>query len=307
MDPQMKDDQPSNRSKWSPTSTFPGPLDSPPPLSIKVEAGFGARSRRGPRRSINDDHYLIMSLGRHHEALMTSLPDNDLLKRFVEFGYGMFIADGLGSDGEAASRLAISTLVQLAINFGKWHVRVDEPIAAEMIDRAKRFYREVDSTLQQAGRDGDLGLQSTLTVVYSAGPELFFAHVGHSRAYMFRDDHLVQLTHDHTGGRERPGTAAIPDATADARHLHPIVTETLGGSGADVPRIDIERCGLMDNDLVLLCTNGLTDVVDDQRIANTLRLHATPDDQCRALVDLAANSGSDDDVTALVAHYRIHE
>ena len=63
----------------------------------------------------------------------------------------------------------------------------------------------------------------------------------------------------------------------------------------------------MDDDLVLLCTNGLTDVIDDERIANTLRLHATPDDQCRALVDLAANSGSDDDVTALVAHYRIHQ
>jgi len=219
----------------------------------------------------------------------------------------MFIADGLGSDGEAASRLAISTLVQLAINFGKWHVRVDEPIAAEMIDRAKRFYREVDSRLQQAGRDGEPGLQSTLTVVYSAGPELFFAHVGHSRAYIFRDDQLVQLTHDHTGEPERPGAASRADTTVRAPELHPIVTEALGGSGADVPRIDIERCGLMDNDLVLLCTNGLTDVVDDERIANTLRFHAAPDDQCRALVDLAANSGSDDDVTALVAHYRIHE
>ena len=300
----MKDHQPPDPSRRSAAPIVPGPLDSPPRLPIKVEAGFGARSRRGPRRPVNDDHYLIMSLGRHHEALMTSLPANDLLKRFVEFGYGMFIADGMGSDGEAASRLAISSLVHLAINFGKWHVRVDEPIAAEMMDRAKRFYRDVDATLQQAGRAGEPGLQSTLTLVYSAGPELFFAHVGHSRAYLLRGDQLVQLTRDHTLAEE-PGAAPIADVAGGTRVR--IVTETLGGSGGDVPRIDIERCGLMDDDLVLLCTNGLTDVVDDARIAHTLRLHATPDDQCRALVDLAASSGSEDDVTALVAHYRIRE
>jgi len=272
-----------------------------------VEAGFGARSRRGPGRTINDDHYLIMSLGRHHETLMTSLPDSDVLKRFVEFGYGMVIADGMGSDGEAASRLAISTLVHLAINFGKWHVRVDEPIADEMIDRGKRFYRAIDSTLQQASRDGKPGLQSTLTAVYSAGTELFFAHVGHSRAYVFRDEQLLQLTRDHTLAGEPPGKTTIVDVTSGGRDMHQIVTDTLGGVGPDALRIDIERTGLMDDDLILLCTNGLTDVVDDARIANTLRLHTTPDDQCRALVDLAASSGSDDDVTALVAHYRIYE
>ena len=57
--------------------------------------------------------------------------------------------------------------------------------------------------------------------------------------------------------------------------------------------------------LVLLCTNGLTDVVDDARIADVLRSHRTPDDQCRMLVDLAVDAGGDDDVTAVVAHYRI--
>jgi serine/threonine protein phosphatase PrpC len=56
-----------------------------------------------------------------------------------------------------------------------------------------------------------------------------------------------------------------------------------------------------------VCTNGLTDVVADERIAHTLRSHGTPDDQCHALVELAASSESNDDVTALVAHYRIHD
>jgi len=102
-----------------------------------------------------------------------------------------------------------------------------------------------------------------------------------------------------------PGRAAIIDVTESAQDLHHILTDVLGKAGGASPRIDIERCGLLDSDVVLLCTNGLTDVADEARIANTLRLHHTPNDQCLALVDLAVNSGSRDDVTAVVARYRI--
>ena len=196
-------------------------------------------------------------------------------------------------------------LVQLAIDFGKWHIRVNEPIADEMMDRAERFYRSVDSVLRTASDSYTRVLQTTMTAVYTAGSELFFAHVGRSRAYLFRDDHLMQLTHDHPVDRGCPGKATILDVSASAQDQHHVVTETLGGAGAGPLRIDVERCGLLDGDLVLLCTNGLTDVADDARIAHALRLNPTPDDKCRALLDLAANSGARDDVTALVAHYRI--
>ena len=76
-------------------------------------------------------------------------------------------------------------------------------------------------------------------------------------------------------------------------------------TGVSGPKIDVERCGLLDGDTVLLCTNGLTDIVDDAGIAGVLRLDRTPDDQCRMLVDLAVEAGGEDDVTATVAHYRI--
>jgi PPM family protein phosphatase len=284
--------------------TPPSALDSPPP-AVDVQVGFGARSRQGPAQSVNDDHYLVVRMGRHLETLMTSLPDGDLSQPFDEYGYGMVIADGMGGAGEFASRLAIVALVQLAIDFGKWHVRVNEPIADEMMDRAERFYRSVDSVLRTSGDSCTPALQTTLTAVYTAGSELFFAHVGHSRAYLFRDDHLMQLTHDHTVDREGPGKATIANGSASAQDQHHVMTETLGVGGAGSLRIDVERCGLLDGDLVLLCTNGLTDVVDDAQIARSLRFNPTPDDKCRALLDLAANSGASDDVTALVAHYRI--
>jgi PPM family protein phosphatase len=99
----------------------------------------------------------------------------------------------------------------------------------------------------------------------------------------------------------------IVDVAAGARDVHHIVTQSLGWPGSGARRVDVERCGLMDGDVVLVCTNGLTDVADDKQIANALRLHNTADAQCQALVELADNSGRNDDVTALVARYRISE
>ena len=89
----------------------------------------------------------------------------------------------------------------LLIYFGKWHLRIDEPIADEIMDRAQRFYRAVGSTLLHAGQYNQCGLQSTLTAVFTAGSELFFAHSGNSRAYLCRDGTLLQLTRDHTRRR----------------------------------------------------------------------------------------------------------
>lgn len=283
---------------------LPGPFDSPPP-SVDVDVEFGAWSRRGPRRSVNDDHYLVVRLGRHQETLMTSLPADDVPQRFDEYGYGMVIADGMGAAGEPASRLAITTLVGLAIEFGRWHVRITEPIAHEVVDRIERFYRSVDSTLLQATYNGGSGLRTTLSAVFSAGNELFFAHVGHSRAYLFRDDRLTQLTRDHTLADEGPGKSLLLEVGDGAQDQHHIVTKTLGAGSAGRLRLDIERCGLLDGDRVLLCTNGLTDVITDDGISSELRAHGRPDDQSRALVDLAAELGGTDDVTALIAHYRI--
>ena len=296
--------KPSERFLMSPP--LPSPNDSPPP-SPEVEVTFGARSRRGPLRFQNDDHYLVTRLGRYQDTLLTSLSDEDVPRRFDEHGYGMVVADGLGNAGETASRTAISTLVHLALSFGKWHVRVDEPIAEEMMDRADRFYRAVDATLLQGGQERSRSLLTTLTTVYTAGSDLFFAHVGHSRAYLYRHDALLQLTRDHTREPELSKTRTITPVGGGARDVQHVVTETLGRAGAGIPRVDIERCGLLDGDVVLLCTNGLTDVVDDGQIAVLLRLHPTPDDLCRALVEQAVTSGSQDDVTVVAARYRIPE
>jgi PPM family protein phosphatase len=284
------------------------PHEFPPP-STTVQVTFGAQSRRGRSRLINEDHYLVLQLGRHQETLMTSLPDDAIAARFDEYGYAMVVADGMGGTGagEAASHLAIATLVYLVRRFGKWNLRVDDAVAREIMARAERFYRHVDSSLMYQRHTGGVRAdQTTLTAVFGAGRDLFFAHVGHSRAYLFRNGGLMRLTRDHTIGQQsKMAMAPLVDVTASARDLEHILTDAIGMSGALGPTIDIERFELLDNDCVLVCTNGLTDLVDEEGIGGILGSEQSPDHQCRSLVDLAMAAGGDDDVTVLVARYRL--
>lgn len=286
-----------------------------PPLSATVQVEFGAHSRRGMSRSLNEDHYLVMRLGRQQETLLSNLPPGPAANGFAESGYVTLVADGVSSsgDGEAASRLTIITLVYLVRHLGQWSLRINDANAREVINRAERFIRHVDGAMvQQNEASGGRGLQTTLTATFGAGRDLFFAHVGHSRAYLFRDGHLLRLTRDHTiasiGDRHRPTRAplaSIVDVSAAAVDLRHILTGALGMSGSMGPHIDLERFELLDRDIVLVCTNGLTDVVDEVTIAGILASDRSPVDASRVLVDMAMESGGDDDATAVVAQYHL--
>jgi serine/threonine protein phosphatase PrpC len=292
------------------TTPFVATHEFPPP-SATVQVAFGAQSRRGKSRLVNEDHYLVFRLERQQSTILSSIPDM-IGGQFQEYGYAMVVADGLGTSadaGEIASRLALTTLVHLVRHFGKWNLRVDHKIAREIMERAETFYRHVDSTIVHKGLTGPVpGLQTTLTATFGAGRDLFFAHVGHSRAYLFRDGHLLRLTRDHTLGPSQTSKAAVApliDVNTTARDLKHILTNTIGMRGSTGPAIDLERFRLVDEDVVLVCTNGLTDALDESVIAKVLATRKSPDDLCRALVESAVASNAEDDVTAVVAEYRI--
>jgi PPM family protein phosphatase len=278
------------------------------PLSSSVRVEFGARSHRGVSRPLNEDHYLVVRLGRHQETLATSLTGNDVPSQFEECGYAMLVADGLGEggSGSVASRVALSTFAHLALHYGKWNVRIDSSTAAEIVERAQWFYTKADAAVRAQAHTSPVlkGMSTALTAAYTVGDDLFVAHVGHSRAYLFREGELTLLTRDHTietqlSEAQRP--APIERHAQDLRH---ILTEAVGAPGAH-PSVDVERFQLMNHDVVLLCTNGLTDMIDDNRIAEVLALRRRPDEQCAILIDLANREGGADNITVVLAAYRI--
>ncbi len=149
-------------------------------------------------------------------------------------------------------------------------------------------------------------MSTTLTATYSAGDELFVVHVGHSRAYLYRSGLLTRLTRDQTLAQRLAETGRTTPIELAAHDLRHVLTDAIGGH-AGAPDIEIQNYLLLDGDVLLLCTNGLTDIVDDDKIAAVLRNGGSQelDAQCQTLVNLALERGGPDNITALLARYKI--
>jgi protein phosphatase len=275
------------------------------PLSSRVTLQIGAASVRGTLHAHNTDHYLAVKVSRGLETVLSSLGEIDYPPAFDEHGYAMFVADGIGSQGEGAraSRVALSALAHLAVTYGHWNVRVGPDTAEDIKTQIQFFFHRVDDALQQAGRDFPRSaLATSLTMVAVAGKDLFFTNVGHSKAFLFRSGRLNQLTITHTAEPQQKGVgppSELQHARRDFRHL---VTKTIGGRPGDAD-VDIERIELESADRLLLCTNGLTDGLNEDEIADLLSLRRGPDAACQQLVDLAVLRESYDDITVMVADY----
>lgn len=277
-------------------------------LSSTVKVEFGGLSHTGRVRPINEDHYLVTQLGRDQKTLLTNLPPGDVPEHFQEWGYAMVVADGMGGAvrGEEASRLAISTLAQLGLQFGKWNLRINEEITREVTERAERFYQSVGEAVLEEGRaDPSLrGMGTTLTGAFSAGSDLFVASVGDSRAYLFRRGRLLQLTRDQTYSQLLADIGQIPQHEVSTHHLRHILTDAIG-IGPGKVKVKVRHLPLWNEDTLLLCTDGLTEMVDEEEIAGVLLRVQSAQDTCQNLVDLALEHGGIDNVTVVLAKYEI--
>jgi len=278
------------------------------PFSSTVRVELAGKSHSGLTRTRNEDHHLIVRLDRKQETISTSLAESDIPDAFEEHGFAMLVADGLGGEGSGgvASRVAVSALAHLAIHYGRWNIRVDARTALEIMERAEWFYRRVNDAVIERSHSSPLlaGMSTTLTATFSAGKDLFLAHVGHSRAYLFRDGDLSQLTKDQTVEQrmaEAAGPAPVQRAAQDLEH---ILTDTIGGQSSG-PQVEVGHVALRDGDQVLVCTNGLTDMASETQIAEVLALRRRVEDQCQMLIDLALAAGGHDNVTVLLARYRV--
>jgi protein phosphatase len=211
------------------------------------------------------------------------------------------VADGLGGHaaGEVASALAIEAVAEL--DGGSFSAP----------DHAQRVLLEAFAAANQsvaraaASEPAWRGMGTTLTAVLVEGDRAHLAHVGDSRAYLLGGaDPVRQLTHDHTvvaklvrSGRLRPELAAA----------HP-------DRGVLLQAIGLQRVLLVEappplplaaGDQVLLCTDGLTDVVDDDQIAELLGRSGNPEATCRALIEAANAAGGSDNITVVLIRDRL--
>ena len=278
------------------------------PYSSLVRIDVSALTHPGHLRPNNEDQFFVTRLTRSLETMLTSLPAGDVPQRADEVNYLMVVADGMGGHaaGEVASRLAISGMVRLALDFPDWFFKVDEERLPEIEDRARHLVQQIGAELVERGRqDAALrGMGSTMTGVRSLGRDLLVAHVGDSRAYLFRAGRLHRLTKDHTYAQLLVDIGQLQACDVPDSGKRHILTNVLGGSLGHV-RVDIDLLQLEHGDRVLLCSDGLTDLVDDDTIAKALMGTHSSKEACAQLVQLALDSGGRDNVTVIVAAYSL--
>jgi serine/threonine protein phosphatase PrpC len=289
----------------------PAPKDrqAPQPYSSLVQVDAFGLSHQGLVRPNNEDHFLTLRFGRYLIPLQTNLPEDDRPSLSEEAGFGMVVADGIGGSvaGELASKLAINTFVNLLLRTADWILRLDDDYyEQQVIRRAWGRVQEVNSALtEKAQADPNLrGFGTTLTLAFSLGKDLIIAHVGDSRAYIFRDGVLAQLTQDHTVAQTMANEGAIRQRDVAKSRFRHVLTRSLG---MDVENLvpDIEFLTLRDKDCLLLCTDGLTDMVPSARIAMILGAEEPAEKTCARLLDEALTAGGRDNITVALGRYRL--
>ncbi len=250
------------------------------PSSAELQAWAACATDMGQGRTANEDRCLIS-------------PERDLF----------IVADGMGGQqaGEVAAEAVVSLLPTLlrqrVAGAPVFRRRVAELLLREAIlDLSRRLWSE--GTVRPELR----GLGATVAVVWLRPPFAHLAHMGDSRIYLYRGGHLAQSTEDHSVVALLVRSGEVSPEAALHHPARNQLSRYVGMEG-DV-YADVRTIQLQPGDRLLLCTDGLTRPLADERIAAVLAGQAEPEAACRALVAAASAAGGADNITALAVDWR---
>ncbi|MEV0554806.1 MerR family transcriptional regulator [Streptomyces sp. NPDC050597] len=200
------------------------------------------------------------------------------------------VADGFGSGGAPASSAAVEALKFLD----------DEPLpAGSVLNLLEDAVQGATQAVQEvAGPTNEIG--TTLTAMVWTGSQLALVHIGDSRAYLLRDGGLFRITHDHTMVQSMLDEGRLTPDEATAHPQRALLLKALTGSGP-APDLDVRLHDALVGDRYLLCSDGLSAVVPEATIRDTLTTAPGPDEAAQALVRAANDSGGPDNVSCVVA------
>ena len=281
------------------------PLDSrfsaPEPFPLDIE--FGACTHLGNVRRNNEDHFAVIRRKRSRKVLLTNMPPDDL-SLHDDVSHLMIVADGMGGAafGELASRLALKTADELVGNAGHWITRLRDMESRETEDRIQTYAKVIHQTLLEYGHlDPRLtGMGTTLTCAHVLGADVIIAHAGDSRAYHFHDGQVRQVTRDQTLAQDLIDAGMPREQTTRFRH---ILTNCFGGDARDVDT-DVYQFQVQEGDALLLCTDGLSDLIGEEELAQVLASSTTAQEACEQLLRIALDRGGKDNITVVLGRFR---
>lgn len=272
----------------------------------RVEPLWAGRTHVGRRRKENQDQFLIAELSRNLRVEETSLHLDEPGAWSVGRAAVFVVADGMGGQaaGDRASALVVKSMAEQLIEATPWSGapgELDEETLhhalAEAVAGSRRAIRK--DTAQAPERQG---MGTTLTMAYLLWPRLHLVHVGDSRCYLLREGKLAQLTTDHTLAHQLVEAGALdPEQEGDSPLSHVLWNVVDANEEEKRPPPDITAHDLEADDMLLLCTDGLTRHVPDERIAELLDRYRNPVMACEALIEAANAGGGTDNIAVVVA------
>lgn len=200
------------------------------------------------------------------------------------------VADGMGGAqaGEVASRIAVDAFAEGLPERGS----PEERLAAVALTANRRIYELSRTESERAG------MGTTLTAAYLGENDLAIAHVGDSRAYLFRDGSLTRLTQDHSLMAELIRRGKLTEEEAADHPQRSIITRALGPE----PQVTVDtwtypvRAG----DVILMCSDGLTSMISEAQVTEILRTYTGVEAAAQALIDEANRAGGRDNITVIL-------
>ncbi len=290
-----------------PATTRPGDSGThaavPKPPDQQLD--FYGLTHPGRVRPENQDHFLICTLHKSVRVLSTSLPNRELLElpsqRIASFS---MVADGVGglSGGETASRAALEAVASYLTNSMQCFYTADPDREDAFFDAlnaaAQATHEAVRRRAEETGQRE--GMATTLTLAIALWPALYILQVGDSRAYRLRDGALTQLTRDQTMAQDLVDSGLLPEAKKARSPFAHVLSSSIGGHSQPA----VTRVELAPGDVTLLCTDGLTKHVPDERIRERLSEPGTSRERCGRLLEDALAAGGTDNVTVVVLRLR---
>ena len=274
-------------------------MTATPVASVQVDAS--GLTDVGRKRKANEDHFVIMALRQAAEVRQTSVQDSRVFERLQgKEALLLVVADGVGgrAGGAIASETAVTSLVgYLADAAGCVH-GLDTDREHEFLERLESAVRQTHQRIFVEGGGRGQGMATTLTMAVLIWPRAYLLHVGDSRAFYLHKGRLRQLTRDQTTGEYMLDVGAW---TEEQARTVPTAGALFSALGSDELTVAVGLVDLQPGDVLLLCSDGLTRHVPDERIAEVLGRAADSESACRELVSDALEGGGSDNITVVVA------
>ncbi len=256
----------------------------------------------GKVRVENQDHFLIASLHRQMRVHLTSLPDTSGTTRDTDrLAFLAMVADGVGGGfaGEEASRFALEAISGYVNDSANCYYTADagddETFRRTLEAAALRVHEALNA--RSAALPGRKGMATTLTLFLGVWPRIYLLQVGDSRYYFMRDGVLTQVTRDQTIAQELIDMGVLTRTDQKIARFSNVLASAIGGEQSTPVVTGVQNDWGM---VHLLCSDGLTRHVSDERIRERLATMTSARDACNALLQDALDGGGRDNITILV-------